>query len=172
MACAWIGNRVLIVEQISYFLLSVMSVLLLCNNFSYIYSPTNAVDVVRKIHGRVSFCWSRNWLLIWSTVYVYINYIRLKSRIQYTTDGPTRNAMLPFVSVLLCLSKLAVPFADRIRKWKRRYRVLKEQMWFREPSGRSRVAKYLPLHKRWKWKLLSWEWQLMNFVPLMEYIAW
>jgi len=37
------------VEQISYFLLSIMSVLVLCNNFSYKYSPTNAVDTSRKI---------------------------------------------------------------------------------------------------------------------------
>lgn len=83
--------------------------------------------------------------------------IQLKSRLQNTTDGPTRNAVFPFASVLLCLSKLAVPCTDRIRKWKRRYRVLKEQIRFREPSGRSRTAKYLTLHNRWKWKLLSWE---------------
>jgi hypothetical protein len=76
MDCTWIGNRVLIVEQISYFLLSVMSVLLLCSNFSYMYSPTNAEDTSRKIPRASQF-------LLKSELIIYV----LSSLCVYYTQG-------------------------------------------------------------------------------------
>ena len=34
------------------------------------------------------------------------------------------------------------------------------------------ASEYLWQHDRLKWKLLPWERQLINFVPMMGYVAW
>ena len=112
MACAWIGDRVLIVGHNSYFLFSVFTVLLLCNNCSYIrvYSPASAVDTSRKIPRASQFLLKSELIINMVNclcVCIFYKAIQFKSGLQYTTDGPTRNAMFPFASALLWLSKLA-----------------------------------------------------------------
>jgi len=127
MACACIGNRVLIVEQVSYFLLSVMSVLLLCNNFSYLYPPDQRSRYITKDPRASQFSLKSELIINMVNCFMCVLYkaVQLKSIFQYTTDGPIRNALFPFASLLLCLWKLAVPCTDKSRKWKRRYKILK-----------------------------------------------
>jgi hypothetical protein len=106
MACAWIGNRILTVVQISYFLLSVMSVLVLSNNFSYKYSPTNAVDTSRKIPRASQF--SLKSELIFNMVNcLYVCYTRQSSW------NPDSSALLTARPFTQCSRSLQYCFAYR-----------------------------------------------------------
>lgn len=82
--------------------------------------------------------------------------VQLKSRLQYTIDGPTRNAIFPFASVLALPIAAGCTIDGQGSEMEAKIE-LKEQTWFREPSVRSRAAAYLKLHNCWKWIHLSWE---------------